>query len=50
MQAIRMAVKPHQEKISPVEAPGRVETAGSIGEGGVLDFFLEEATEIELPT
>jgi hypothetical protein len=45
MQAIRMAVKPHQERISPVEAPGRDGTTGSVGEGGVLDFFLEEATE-----
>jgi len=50
MHAMRIVVKPHQERISPAEAPGRVETTGSVGEGGVLDFFLEEATVREPPT
>jgi hypothetical protein len=45
MQAIRMAVNPHQDRISPVEVLGRDGTTGSVGEGGVLDFFLDEATD-----
>ena len=50
MHAMRIVVKPHQEKTSLVEAPGWDGTTGSVGEGGVLDFFLEEATVREPPT
>jgi hypothetical protein len=50
MQAIRMAVKPHQERISLVEAPERGRAMGSVGAGGVLNFFLEEAMEREVPS
>jgi hypothetical protein len=50
MQAIRMAVKPHQERISLVEAPERGVTTGSVGASGVFGFFLEDATEIEAPS
>jgi hypothetical protein len=38
MQAIKMVVKPHQERISPAEAPLELGT-GVEGGGGALDFF-----------
>ena len=42
MQAIRIPVNPHQERISPVEAP--LADGGKGAEEGELDFF--EATGI----